>query len=436
MSNRDTLTEAFLTAKHAEYSLAVLNVRRLVARLLLAQARFPTEGEAYTFLARHQARLQNAEATLRATIRTVEARHDYRLVHDFWTAERLADLSQEARASVRSALDIAEADYYRHLPDYPTNGVTSALERHMAEDGPDNGTLRKAWRAERRARAETSRRAQAAAAMDAVKHLQLDELDEADLLADLSRPENADNPNAFLSSFMEANRAIGDTLKTLGLTTEKAFHASGHVPPLNGFQEAAEYLRTHPEDALTLTYEQAYAKLAHDAAEKFASDDPNDRLFLALPDGNLLAIGGKDRFARETAFRLVIDTLGLDPRRDAAFVTRREVGRHGPGYHYLYPTDGHTCIIGIPDRAQRPEVWACKGDLELAKRLLAERAHPVIGDGPDEVPFGEHHRFETELAQAGPTVPRNPFRRHPFDMEQIEAHFAARATLEGARRAP
>ena len=115
-------------------------------------------------------------------------------------------------------------------------------------------------------------------------------------------------------------------------------------------------------------------------------------------------------------------------------MTKRKVGRYGAGHHYFYPTAaGHTCIISIPDREMRPEVWICKGDLELAKCLLAERADPVIGDGPDEVSF-EEFRKGRGLKPALAAATRNPFRRHPFCFERIAAHFSERCALEEARQ--
>lgn len=411
------------------------NLRVILTRFHLSGRGAPTAGEAYTFFAQRKAQLATLDETLNTTIRQVAGAHDHALIHAFWTDERFAAFEKRPQELVRLALGVPVAKYSTSFADHPTDLLEHAFRQMGEEAFQAHKTLRNEWRQTLKAMLqEKSVPAQIAAVANAIKAAKLPKIDEDELLARGAHPDNAGKPySGFLGFLREANGAIVQALETLELK-EYVLYAHGVEEGIGAFAEAVQYLQAHPEAVIETAYERRVAGWTDSYHTKMASDDPEDQTFRVIKDGGIASLDSEGPLVQETLFRLVMDTLLIDPRRDADFVTRRTVGSQSTGYHFLYDCGGHVCIVGIPDREKKhaSEVVVCKGDLETAKAALARQTLAVIGDGPDEVSFAEHNRLETEVDQAGPTAPRNPFKAAPFTFARIEEHFARRAAFAAA----
>ncbi len=138
----------------------------------------------------------------------------------------------------------------------------------------------------------------------------------------------------------------------------------------------------------------------------------------------------------------LLGRLGVDPRKDAAFVTRRHTFGHGPGFLFLYPHPERqdlVTVLALPDRAPGMHVLAYRLDLDQVRARLAETLIPVEGTGPGEMclqaPCSQEALERAQflafnLEAAGSDVPRNPFRRFEGLLPLLEAHLRLRDAIE------
>lgn len=132
--------------------------------------------------------------------------------------------------------------------------------------------------------------------------------------------------------------------------------------------------------------------------------------------------------------------LGVDPRKEADYVTRRCTFQSAPGHLFLYrhPMRETVTVLTLADGESDPRVIVYRHDLDVVKTRLAELLLPAFGTGEGELSIAslatEEGTFRADylasnLEPAGADVPRNPFRRNPDLLALLERHLRLREAV-------
>lgn len=401
------------------------NGDRLIFRALRALGRFPTQGEAATWLGRRTAPLLALETALEAANLQLSLRHTHELLHGFWTSERqvlLRDIPNAA-ARVQEILRRPVDEPYDHSKD----PVRYSRDLIYAIDPDHVHGLDDTWRKLATTLTDRFPQEQVDLCRDIVRTAKLDPIDEADLLEEIAASLEHKRLYGYKAFFRTDLAARRQFLIRIGLehggerpSSENVFVTSPSDEPMASgrpmaCEDAFRELVKRPDAFLETGFERGVRlDLLPRLAEKLASTAELDEVIYliddVMDDGCLRRAGDGNAFRREAIFRLFA-AIGLDPHLDAAFVTEgREVGsRRYPGTWHLYPVAerGYVLALGM-DQYVAGRLDAYKGDLETVKARLARLHRPTYGRGRSDA---DHARLDRELDPA-PTRDRNFFKEH------------------------
>ncbi len=431
-----------IVRQRAEELLAQEGGQLLLARALRALGRFPTQGEAATWLGRRTAPLFALNEELRQANARLNSQLSHELLHAFWTTERQALLKDLPKATARVNAMLTEPmdTPWKHEHDHER--YTKDLIYSLDPDGVHG--LDKAWRVLNERRSARFPRQQVDLCRELVLAAKLDRLDEAALLEEITIAPKELRLYGDQEFFRNDTAARHQMLIMLGLESGGEQRESkrlivsipSNTDPLGTFtsEEAFRQLVKHPDARLETPFEFAarterLPRLARNLTSTDELDDVTVLIDDTLDSGLLRQAGHDNPFIREAMFRF-FEAIGLDPRTEAAFVTDgREVGsRRYSGTWHLYPVPdrGYVLALGM-DQFGAGRLDACKGSLDTVKASLAHHRMVYYVPGRSDA---DNRRLNREL---DPAPDRNPnfFGEYAalFDPAKITEQYALREEL-------
>lgn len=409
---------------------------RKLARALLATGRFPTLGEVLTWIGRHEARLENLEKRVEDAALGLSHRCAHQCLHTFWTADRLARLERIHAETLRAWLD-RPVERYRGAGS-PTGAVNEVLRATKDE------ALKTAWQEichpiRQRSAAENDAARTALIRTAGLEEKDLKRIDRGG--ATISEADYGWFRGDDASSFQPFIRMIhADPLET----NRKAFGTLTVSDPSRGdldigsgtLGEAIQILRTNSQAIVETALERDLRLNQLPRLAELSGEGAADRILLAP---KLLAtLSDNNPLIREATLRF-LETLGFDPRSDAAFVTDgRQVGWAGDTYDgswhlYPIPARGYILSVGVHEYGLTL-IRIDTGDLETVKARIASESRPTYARDRS---IENSERLSRELDPA-PHLAANVFAAYPnlFDARKIAAQYALRAAVETERQRP
>lgn len=419
--------------------IAYADAINLLTRAIRATGCLPTVGEILTWVGRRTARLLDLQQEMDKASEALIDQLNYRWVHDFWTDTRRALATGTTAEGLQEILDLPVERYREHPRQRPTEQVEhiiDVLESYGAQGLHDE------WRAIGRSGLEGFDTQQVAACLELARAGELERIDEDRLVLDINEAFLVRHLRyGYREFFRNDGCARMELLRLLGLerTGEQARSepisvsdlASGDNYGWHASEAAFELLRAHP-DAILETgteYDVRVNQLPH-FRNQLGSKDPNADVIL-LARNSLGGLTHPNPFVGEPLLRF-LEILGLDPRRDADFVTdKRYVGWGGDSYEgswhiHAVPGEPYTLAVGVHIHGTT-FIRIDKGDLAMAKARIAQDSHPVHVPGRSGA---DNRRLHHELDPA-PNLIANVFEEYGnlFDARKIPEHYALRTSV-------
>lgn len=428
----------FFDGHSAINAFAVLGERLLFNRIIVDTGRFPTAGEAVTWLARRQARLNSVRDQLDAISDRISIEIARTSLTAFLTPERVEQ--------IKPTLKPIEIQIIENI--LAALKSTGKESDHMVQNGVFNlpsllqdGALWNLWLSQRRADATTYRKREKDACLDATLALG-SLLDGSDLpfLQEMIRITFDHGGVGGHREFhrLESDRTNDCVQKTIGQDTLYLCPLPEETRKLNRAQSFAELVREIAKDptrSIETGMEIALASRVGHSQENLTrlssqtNEKPLDFVYL-FHDGMIRDICDKSPFVQEAAFRAILDAFGIDPIADATLVVRRTMRYAGVsekiGRYFILPRSanrsGTLALLLSDEREPFPFCWYCAGDEENMRQLIHKRTFPA-----------NHAEMETlEEMRNTPLEPlplstNNPFQdRRWFNPEAISAHIERR----------
>jgi hypothetical protein len=361
-----------------------------------AGGRLPTAGEYLTAIARLHGSLDRLEDRLTDSNRAVDKSYAYDFIHRFWTDERLALLSDEARPRAAQILEMPREVFVapQDFGATPHEVRLLRLAESSATEETYYRTLWPAWQEEYGTLNSTQiRPAQVAANREIVRGSGLHSVlvEEIEVLYTQS-----ENPRDHMSVVNQVQTACIKFAELLNLPTTNLV-VNGQKQTCD-WRKVLEHAKTR-EDLVVMTDYEVRLQLRLQGIEALTVEHP---VLVGMEEHGAL----RDGVQREAYMRF-LDQIGLDPERCADFATGgRLVSRNSsaPGTHFLFEMPHsrvvHVGIDGID--GVEMHVRLIQGDMQAAKLFVQEMYAPSSRLGLDMC-----KELENTLPEAPPETPRS-----------------------------